>query len=105
MEELKAIYERMRAAFAAETGYTPNDGCDIMVRLYALAAEVQALLAQADWVLDQSFPQTAQESIWTAMRRCAALHGERRNGRKACCAFPHRRLRRQTLRLRQAARR
>ena len=60
MEELKEIYERMRAAFAGEAGFTPNDGCDVMVRLYALAAEVQALLAQADWVLDQSFPQTAR---------------------------------------------
>ena len=60
MEELRAIYERMRAAFAEETGFVPNEGCDMMVRLYALAAEVQSLLAQADWVLDQSFPQTAQ---------------------------------------------
>ncbi len=60
MEELRTIYERMRAAFAEETGFVPNDGCDMMVRLYALAAEVQSLLAQADWVLDQSFPQTAQ---------------------------------------------
>ena len=60
MEELRAIYERMRAAFAEETGFMPNEGCDMMVRLYALAAEVQSLLAQADWVLDQSFPQTAQ---------------------------------------------
>ena len=59
MEELKTIYERMRGTFAEEAGFTPNDGCDMMVRLYALAAEVQALLAQADWVLDQSFPQTA----------------------------------------------
>ena len=60
MEELRTIYERMRAAFAEETGFVPNEGCDMMVRLYALAAEVQSLLAQADWVLDQSFPQTAQ---------------------------------------------
>ena len=60
MEELRTIYERMRAVFAEETGFVPNDGSDMMVRLYALAAEVQSLLAQADWVLDQSFPQTAQ---------------------------------------------
>ena len=59
MEELNAIYERMRAIFAEEAGFVPNDGCDAMVRLYALASEVQSLLAQADWVLDQSFPQTA----------------------------------------------
>ena len=60
MEELNAIYERMRAIFAEEAGFVPNDGCDAMVRLYALASEVQSLLAQADWVLDQSFPQTAE---------------------------------------------
>lgn len=52
MEELNAIYERMRAIFAEEAGFVPNDGCDAMVRLYALASEVQSLLAQADWVLD-----------------------------------------------------
>ena len=40
MEELRTIYERMRAVFAEETGFVPNDGSDMMVRLYALAAEV-----------------------------------------------------------------
>ena len=59
MEELNAIYERMRTIFSEEAGFVPNDGGDAMVRLYALASEVQALLAQADWVLNQSFPQTA----------------------------------------------
>lgn len=28
MEELNAIYERMRAIFAEEAGFVPNDGCD-----------------------------------------------------------------------------
>ena len=56
MEELNAIYERMRTIFSEEAGFVPNDGCDAMVRLYALASEVQALLAQADWVLNQNFP-------------------------------------------------
>ena len=60
MEELNAIYERMRAIFAEEAGFVPNDGCDAMVRLYALASEeLQALGIQSEWVLDQSFPQTA----------------------------------------------
>ena len=44
MEELNAIYERMRTIFSEEAGFVPNDGCDAMVRLYALASEVQALL-------------------------------------------------------------
>lgn len=60
MRELTEIYEQMRDTFAQEAGFVPNDGCDAMVRLYALSAQVQSLLAQADWVLDQSFPQTAQ---------------------------------------------
>ena len=29
MEELNAIYERMRAIFAEEAGFVPNDGCDV----------------------------------------------------------------------------
>ena len=45
MEELNAIYERMRTIFSEEAGFVPNDGCDAMVRLYALASEGQALLA------------------------------------------------------------
>lgn len=60
MRELETIYAQMRDTFAQETGFIPSDGCDAMVRLYALSAQVQSLLAQADWVLDQSFPQTAQ---------------------------------------------
>ena len=60
MKELTEIYEQMRETFAQEAGFAPSDNCDAMVRLYALSAQVQSLLAQADWVLDQSFPQTAQ---------------------------------------------
>ena len=60
MKELTEIYEQMRETFAQEAGFVPGDNCDAMVRLYALSAQVQSLLAQADWVLDQSFPQTAQ---------------------------------------------
>lgn len=60
MKELTEIYEQMRETFAQEAGFVPSDNCDAMVRLYALSAQVQSLLAQADWVLDQSFPQTAQ---------------------------------------------
>lgn len=60
MRELTEIYEEMRELFAGKAGFVPNEGCDSAVRLYALAAELQSLLMQADWVLDQSFPQTAQ---------------------------------------------
>ena len=60
MKELKTIYEELRGSFAERAGFQPSEGCDSAVRLYALAAELQSLLMQADWVLDQSFPQTAQ---------------------------------------------
>lgn len=58
-------YERMRAIFAEEAGFVPNDGCDAMVRLYALASEVQSLLAQADWVLVRAFRRRRWGSIST----------------------------------------
>ena len=60
MKELTEIYEGLRDCFAQKAGFVPNEGCDSAVRLYALAAELESLLLQADWVLDQSFPQTAQ---------------------------------------------
>ena len=60
MKKWTEIYEQMRGTFAQRAGFVPSEGCDSAVRLYALAAELQSLLMQADWVLDQSFPQTAQ---------------------------------------------
>ena len=60
MREVKTIYEGLRESFAERAGFPPSEGCDSAVRLYALAAELQSLLMQADWVLDQSFPQTAR---------------------------------------------
>lgn len=59
MKEIEEIYGEMLAVFARQVGFTPEDSCDLSARLYALAAQVQALLIQADWVLEQSFPQTA----------------------------------------------
>lgn len=60
MKDIEEIYREMLAAFAARAGFTPEEGCDLAVRLWAAAAQVQALGIQADWVLEQSFPQTAQ---------------------------------------------
>ena len=59
MKEIEEIYGEMLAVFARQVGFTPETSCDLSARLYALAAQVQALLAQTDWVLEQSFPQTA----------------------------------------------
>lgn len=60
MKTTDEIYGELLAAFAQRAGFTPEADCDLAVRLYAAAAELQALGVQADWVLDQSFPQTAQ---------------------------------------------
>lgn len=60
MKTIEEIYQQLLETFAQRAGFTPEDSCDLSVRLYAAAAQLQALGIQADWVLDQSFPQTAQ---------------------------------------------
>ena len=59
MKTVDEVYQELLASFAERAGFTPDDSCDLAVRLYAAAAQLQALSIQADWVLDQSFPQTA----------------------------------------------
>ena len=54
------IYEEMLAVFGEASGYLPSASCDLSARLYAAAAQIQGLYLQAQWLLDQSFPQTAQ---------------------------------------------
>ena len=60
MKNIEEIYQDLLAAFAERAGFVPEEGCDLAVRLWAAAAQLQSLGIQADWVLDQSFPQTAQ---------------------------------------------
>jgi len=60
MRSIEEIYQTLLASFAERAGFAPEEGCDLAVRLWAAAAQIQALGIQADWVLDQSFPQTAQ---------------------------------------------
>ena len=57
---LDNIYEEMLAVFAEVSGYLPSTSCDLAARLYAAAAQIQGLYLQAQWLLDQSFPQTAK---------------------------------------------
>lgn len=59
MKTVDEIYQELLASFALRAGFTPDHSCDLAVRLYAAAAQLQALSIQSDWVLDQSFPQTA----------------------------------------------
>ena len=72
MRSVEEIYAQMRADMEERCGFQPEDSCDLAVRLYAAAAQIQALEMQADWVLDQSFPQTAQGVY---LERHAAMRG------------------------------
>ena len=60
MRNIEEIYQALLASFSERAGFAPEEGCDLAVRLWAAAAQLQALELQADWVLDQSFPQTAR---------------------------------------------
>ena len=60
MRNIEEIYRALITAYSEKSGFVPEEGCDLAVRLWSAAAQLQALEMQADWVLDQSFPQTAQ---------------------------------------------
>lgn len=60
MKTIEEIYQSLLNAYARRTGAALAEDCDLAVRLYAAAAQLQALDIQAWWVLDQCFPQTAQ---------------------------------------------
>ena len=72
MKSAEEIYQEMKAAFTQRAGFEPGEGCDLAVRLWAAAAQIQALDLQAQWVLDQSFPQTAEGAY---LDRHAAMRG------------------------------
>jgi len=57
------IYSGMCADYTAKTGRTLSRGCDMSVRLMAAAAQISSLYIYNDWVLAQSFPQTASGSF------------------------------------------
>lgn len=59
MKEISELYESMLETFEEKTGFAMEDTADLAVRLYAAAAEIQALYIYADWALTQSFPQSA----------------------------------------------
>lgn len=59
MKTVEELYTQMQADFTARTGMEVAQGADLSARLYAVAAQLYALYAQADWVNRQCFPQTA----------------------------------------------
>ena len=60
MKNIEQLYSDMLSDFAARTGMEVSTGGDLSARLYAVAAQLYALYAQAEWVNRQCFPQTAQ---------------------------------------------
>lgn len=60
MKKASEIYAEMCASYADITGMTVKDGCDMAVRLYAAAAQLESLYVYNDWVKKQCFPQTAE---------------------------------------------
>ena len=66
------IYGEMLELFTQLSGYAPHRTCDLAVRLHTAAAQIQALYLQAQWVLEQSFPQSAQGVY---LEQHAALRG------------------------------
>ena len=78
---IDTIYSEMLAVFGEASGYLPSSSCDLAARLYAAAAQIQSLYLQAQWLLDQSFPQTAAGEY---LDRHAQLRGISRN--VATCA-------------------
>lgn len=77
MKTIEEIYEEMLSVFREETGAEASAASDLSVRLYAVAAQVYGLYAQAEWLSRQCFPQTAQGE-W--LDRHAALRGLDRRG-------------------------
>lgn len=60
MKTINEIFQEMRSCFGERTGMEPREGCDLSARMYAVAAQVYSLYIQADWVVRQAFPQTAE---------------------------------------------
>lgn len=71
MKTIDEIFGEMLSCLEEQTGLEPEPGCDLSVRMYAVAAQVYALYIQAQWVTRQAFPQTA-ESDYLDLHRSAA---------------------------------
>jgi len=77
MKTVEEIYEEMMAVFRRETGAEGTAASDLSVKLYAVAAQIYGLYAQAEWLARQCFPQTARGEY---LDRHAAIRGLERRG-------------------------
>lgn len=79
----KEIYQQMLTTFGETTGRPLDEGCDLAVRLYAAAAQMETLYQYADWSRKQAFPQTADGEYLDyhgQMRGLSRLSPERATG-------------------------
>ncbi len=77
MITIDEIYSNLKESFEERSGLVLDDGGDMALRFYAVAAELVSLWAQSDYVNRQCFPQTAGGEI---LDRHAALRGLTRGG-------------------------
>ncbi len=84
MKTTQEIYEAMLETVAQRSGFAPDDSCDLAVRLYAAAAQLESLYAYADWSRQQCFPQTA---VGEYLDRHAACHRVSRMEAKAARGY------------------
>ena len=81
MKSIEEIYQEMLRDFENRSGMDFSNSCDLAVRLYAVAAQIQALSIQTEWVKKQCFPQSAEGEYLTYHAQMRGL--ERRPAAKA----------------------
>lgn len=81
MKTAREIYEAMLEGVQSRSGFAADDSCDLAVRLYAAAAQIESLYAYADWSRRQCFPQSAGGEY---LDLHAQIHGVSRDA--AVCA-------------------
>jgi len=81
MKTVEEIYKALSDCYIGMTGYNPPEVSEFSLRLYAYAAQIQALFVHMDWVEAQCFPQTA---VGDALTSHALVRGlTRKEGSKA----------------------
>ena len=77
MKTTEEIYNELKTGFEEASGLRLNDGGDMALRFYALAAQLSSLWVQSDYVNRQCFPQTAGGE---ALTMHAQMRGLERGG-------------------------
>lgn len=72
MKTIEEIYEELKSDFESASGITLHEGGDMSLRFMALAAQINSLYCEAEYVSDQSMPQTASGEN---LDRFAAIRG------------------------------